>query len=400
MGPNLYTLASRTEAVLAVADTDCGFARSARALSSRSWFRLGPGLPEIGARKLSPVFAPGVIGMAVLFSSIFNGIALLWDRQFGFLKETLVAPVPRINIMIGRTLGGATVGDVPGDTGSFGMPHRGIPPRESCNPAAGLRFHGSDRSCVRRSWGRQSSPSSKDMQGFQLIMNFLVIPIFFLSGALFSAYQPAESAELSLRASIRSRTAWTVCAGALIGASHFGLATDISVLCIVAIAFSQYRQLPVLENPALSMARLQSIRAHDQVLEAALKLFSQRGIDSTSMDAIAEASGVSKATIYKHWADKDALCLEVLARLHGIHEPPSFNSGDVRADIVALLSHRPSDKKSESQMRMMPHLMAYAARNPVSGVAWRKLVMEPPRNQLAQLLERAIAGGNSQPISI
>jgi AcrR family transcriptional regulator len=141
------------------------------------------------------------------------------------------------------------------------------------------------------------------------------------------------------------------------------------------------------------MARLQSIRAHDQVLEAALKLFSQRGIDSTSMDAIAEASGVSKATIYKHWADKDALCLEVLARLHGIHEPPSFNSGDVRADIVALLSHRPSDKKSESQMRMMPHLMAYAARNPAFGMAWRKLVMEPPRNQLAQLLERAIAGG-------
>ena len=53
--------------------------------------------------------APGVIGMGILFTSIFSGIGLLWDRQFGFLKETLVAPVPRLHIMIGRTLGGATV---------------------------------------------------------------------------------------------------------------------------------------------------------------------------------------------------------------------------------------------------------------------------------------------------
>ncbi|HJY08747.1 MAG TPA: helix-turn-helix domain-containing protein, partial [Bryobacteraceae bacterium] len=62
------------------------------------------------------------------------------------------------------------------------------------------------------------------------------------------------------------------------------------------------------------MARQRSTRAHDQVLDAALKLFSKRGIDSTSMDAIAGASGVSKATIYKHWPNKDALCLEVMAR--------------------------------------------------------------------------------------
>src|SRR2546422_10620129 len=53
--------------------------------------------------------APGVIGMTVLFTAMFSGIAMLWDRQFGFLKETLVAPVPRLLIMIGRTLGGATV---------------------------------------------------------------------------------------------------------------------------------------------------------------------------------------------------------------------------------------------------------------------------------------------------
>ena len=55
------------------------------------------------------MIAPGVIGMSVLFTSVFSGIGLLWDRQFGFLKETLVAPVPRLHIMIGKTIGGATV---------------------------------------------------------------------------------------------------------------------------------------------------------------------------------------------------------------------------------------------------------------------------------------------------
>src|ERR1700743_351862 len=58
--------------------------------------------------------SPGVIGMMVLFSSIFSGLGLLWDRQFGFLKETLVAPVSRLEIMIGRTLGGATVAVIQG----------------------------------------------------------------------------------------------------------------------------------------------------------------------------------------------------------------------------------------------------------------------------------------------
>ena len=52
--------------------------------------------------------APGIIGMSIIFTSIFSGIEIIWDRQFGFLKETLVAPVSRLNIMIGRTLGGAT----------------------------------------------------------------------------------------------------------------------------------------------------------------------------------------------------------------------------------------------------------------------------------------------------
>jgi ABC-2 type transport system permease protein len=72
-------------------------------------FGMGPVFEKAGHGSYLQFVAPGVIGMSVLFSSIFSGIGLLWDRQFGFLKATLVAPVPRLHIMIGRTLGGATV---------------------------------------------------------------------------------------------------------------------------------------------------------------------------------------------------------------------------------------------------------------------------------------------------
>src|SRR5205809_3103380 len=71
-------------------------------------FGLGPVFQRAGEGSYLQFMAPGVIGMAVLFTAMFSGIAMLWDRQFGFLKETLVAPVPRLAIMIGRSLGGAT----------------------------------------------------------------------------------------------------------------------------------------------------------------------------------------------------------------------------------------------------------------------------------------------------
>src|SRR3989338_4185411 len=53
--------------------------------------------------------APGIVGVTLLFTSIFSGISVIWDRQFGFLKEILVAPVSRMSIMLGKVLGGATI---------------------------------------------------------------------------------------------------------------------------------------------------------------------------------------------------------------------------------------------------------------------------------------------------
>ena len=72
-------------------------------------FGFGSMFQRAGQGNYIQFLAPGVITMSILFTSIFAGIEVIWDRQFGFLKETLVAPVPRILIMVGRTLGGATV---------------------------------------------------------------------------------------------------------------------------------------------------------------------------------------------------------------------------------------------------------------------------------------------------
>ncbi len=146
------------------------------------------------------------------------------------------------------------------------------------------------------------------------------------------------------------------------------------------------------------MARPRSQHAHQQVLDAAIALFSDRGIDATSMDAIAEASGVSKATIYNHWADKEALCLEVLIHLFGLDEPrPRFDSGDLRADLLGVLSIQPKPESVEARKRIFPHLIAYSARNEEFGIRWRTLVMEPTRTELPRILTAAMADGGLSP---
>ncbi len=123
-----------------------------------------------------------------------------------------------------------------------------------------------------------------------------------------------------------------------------------------------------------------------------MSLFAERGIDATSMDAISEASGVSKATIYKHWRDKDALALEALGSLFGMHDvPPKFDSGDLRQDFVDVLNYQPAQPRQEMKNRVMPHVMAYAARNRAFGDTWRSRILARPQSQLRILVNRGIA---------
>ena len=195
-------------------------------------FGLGPVFQRAGEGSYLQVVAPGVVAMAVLFSSVFSGMGLLWDRQFGFLKETLVAPVPRLHIMLGRTLGAATVAVLQGSLVMAVCFIAGFRVASITMLPLALLFMALI-ACAFSALGTAIGSALENMQGFQLIMNFLVMPIFFLSGALYplSGLPAAFSFVVSL-----DPLAYGVdgLRTALTGVSHFGPAVDALVLVVVA----------------------------------------------------------------------------------------------------------------------------------------------------------------------
>lgn len=193
-------------------------------------FGLGPVFRRAGQGDYIQFLAPGVIGMTILFAAIFSGIELIFDRQFGFLKEILVAPVPRLTIMIGRTLGGATTALIQGIIvflicliAGFRIAPGQIPLALLFMLLIAVMF---------TALGTVIGSAMSDFQGFQLVMNFLVMPIFFLSGALFpliglpkllnflAAIDPLSYGVDGLRS-------------AFAGVPHFGLSTDLAVLVVL-----------------------------------------------------------------------------------------------------------------------------------------------------------------------
>jgi len=158
-------------------------------------FGFGPVFAKASAGSYIQFMAPGVVGMTVLFSSIFSGMAMLWDRQFGFLKETLVAPVPRLHIILGRTLGGATVASMQGLLMLIVCLVAGFRPVYAHAPGTAVEHNWLAIpvavifilliALVFAALGSSVGSTIKDMQGFQVLMNFMVMPIFFLSGALY-----------------------------------------------------------------------------------------------------------------------------------------------------------------------------------------------------------------------
>src|SRR5262249_40451257 len=136
-------------------------------------FGLGPVFQKAGGGSYLQFMAPGIIGMTVLFTSVFSGIALLFDRQFGFLKETLVAPVSRLQIMAGRTLGGASVAMLQGLLVTIVCLIAGFRPVSLAAVPLGFLFLALI-AVVFAALGTAIGSSLQDMQGFQLVMNFLV----------------------------------------------------------------------------------------------------------------------------------------------------------------------------------------------------------------------------------
>jgi ABC-2 type transport system permease protein len=147
-------------------------------------FGFGPTFARAGGGNYINFIAPGIISMGIMFTAVFSGIEIIWDRQFGFLKETLVAPVPRLGIVLGRALGGATVALLQGAIVFI-----------VCL-LAGFRFEWTIFSSfvpvfmflislLFTAIGTSIGSVLQDMQGFPLVMNFLVLPLFFFSNALF-----------------------------------------------------------------------------------------------------------------------------------------------------------------------------------------------------------------------
>ena len=196
-------------------------------------FGLGSVFRKSGQGSYLQFIAPGIVGMGILFSSIFSGVGLLWDRQFGFLKETLVAPVPRIQIMAGRTLGGATVAILQGTLVLAVCLIAGFRPHGLAAVPLALVFM-MLIAVVFAALGTAIGSTLRDMQGFQLIMNFLVMPIFFLSGALY----PLKNLPKVLAVLTRVDPLTYGVDGVrtvLIGVSHFGSVADVIILVVVAI---------------------------------------------------------------------------------------------------------------------------------------------------------------------
>jgi ABC-2 type transport system permease protein len=152
-------------------------------------FVLGTGLSRLASSGMPPGLSfktfiyPGVLAMSVLFTAIFSAGSIVWDREFGFLREILVAPVSRGSIVIGKCLGGATIATFQGVIflALAGFAH--VP----YNPQLLLTLVGELLllSFTLTAFGVMMAARIRQFQAFMALTQMLVMPLFFLSGALY-----------------------------------------------------------------------------------------------------------------------------------------------------------------------------------------------------------------------
>ncbi|MFH0972038.1 MAG: ABC transporter permease [Candidatus Micrarchaeota archaeon] len=177
---------------------------------------------------------PGIIGITVLFTSIFFGVSIIWDRQFGFLKEILVAPLSRISIFFGKALGGTTTSMIQGTL----ILLMGFVLNLDLTPAhiiaiLPVMFL---LSLTIVSIGLIIGSLMDSFEGFNLIMTFINMPMFFLSGALF----PVKDLPAFLKpVSIMNPMTYAVDAfrGIVLGLNTNDLLLDVGILLCFCILF-------------------------------------------------------------------------------------------------------------------------------------------------------------------
>jgi ABC-2 type transport system permease protein len=184
---------------------------------------------------------PGIISMAVLFTAIFSAMSIVWDREFGFLRELLVAPVSRIAVVLGKALGGSTVAMVQGAILLILAPIVGV----GLNPLNVIELLAVMflTAFAISSLGILIASRLQTMESFQMIMNFLVMPMFFLSGAFFPLRGlPGWMAVLTRLDPVaygvdpmrRALLGSTLAPGIKIGSYHLGTWADIAILAVFA----------------------------------------------------------------------------------------------------------------------------------------------------------------------
>jgi ABC-2 type transport system permease protein len=204
-------------------------------------FGLGPTYQQANGGSYIDFLAPGIIAMSVLFTAMFAGIEVIWDRQFGFLKETLVAPISRFKIMVGRTLGGATVASIQGLVVFIITLFIGFRPSNWLYLPIAFIFMFLI-ALLFTSFGTLVAIRMEDMQAFPLIMNFVVMPIFFLSGSLFPLNNLPGPLKIITRINPLSYGIDGIRFG-LTGISNFGLLLDLIVLSglfLLTLLFGAY----------------------------------------------------------------------------------------------------------------------------------------------------------------
>jgi len=197
-------------------------------------FGFGPIFQKAGGGDYLQFLAPGVIAMGILFTAMFAGIELIWDRQFGFLKETLAAPVSRFNIMLGRTLGGATVAVFQGIIVFLLALLFGFRPALYSVPLALVFMF--LVAVLFTAFGTAIATLISDMQAFPLVINFIIMPTFFLSGSLF----PLKGLPAPIAAITDVNPLTYGIDGlrdTLTGVGHYGLSLDLLVLLVVTGIF-------------------------------------------------------------------------------------------------------------------------------------------------------------------
>jgi ABC-2 type transport system permease protein len=152
-------------------------------------FVLGSGLQSLTSASthgvnLKTIIYPGILCLAVLFTAMFSAASIVWDREFGFLREMMVAPVRRSSIVIGKCLGGATVASTQGVIMILLAPLVGVP--YSPELIVGIFVLQLLLAFAITAFGVMIAVRIKQMQSFFGVMQMIIMPMFFISGALFS----------------------------------------------------------------------------------------------------------------------------------------------------------------------------------------------------------------------